>query len=380
MPKSRWTLPRLECLEDRAVPAIISLTYDAPGSLCIKGQADDLDVNFTADNQVQIIADSTNLGTFPATSLAVRVRQLIATQQTLDVNLAGFTMTGNLTIQGLASSEILTIDGGNGLVGGRVSITETANLPASPNAIQDLTIGGSLTIARGAATSTALHQIFNLANVLVGGSITFTGGNGPDTLALNTVTVGTNVAVTSGLGFNNFSFSADSVIGTSFTYSGGDGDDNLTNLDGVIGSTAYISLGNGVNTLIFTGEVGTDMTISGGSGTDLLLNFSGTVGRNLTVNLGNATTNPGASNTFDFSGAVFGSRFSYVGGLGLDDLDLNGTLANVYVDIRLGGSVDDLAMTAAVGRLRYLFVDFGAGNDLFTHAALNYPFYIINLP
>src|SRR5689334_17584881 len=118
------------------------------------------------------------------------------------------------------------------------------------------------------------------------------------------------------------------------------------------------------------------MTILGGTGSDSLDTFAGTVGRNLSVNLGNALTDPLKTNTFAFTGTVLGSRLTYIGGTGFDDVRLGdpilgGTLQGVYVSVMLGAGDDSLSI-AATG-LRYLYADFGAGADSFTTTApMNY--------
>ncbi|MBX7102437.1 MAG: hypothetical protein K1X57_00045 [Gemmataceae bacterium] len=321
---SRFRRPlRLLNLEDRLAPAVVA--QFAAGNLTLTGDntPNNVSINLTLPNAVNVMANSVNVGTF--------------------------NVTGNLTVNLGTASDTVTVDLGGG------------------------TLPGNLSIGTGPATS-AKSDFVTLANGGVAGKLAVTTAGGADQVFVGvggSFKVGGNAAINLGSGADNFLLTpTSSIVGTlalagvndmtlngavgGFTYSGDGGPINLTfgmtsilegNLTvtgtggndylwffGKLTGSLITNLGQGNNTVVVGGEVGGSVTVMTGAGNDIAcINGSAKV-------LGNAAVLLGAGNNyFQIGGnAAVYSELTVTAGAGADSVNFSGFSfvggnANLYV-------------------------------------------------
>ncbi len=342
----------LEVLEDRWVPATVrfisgSLFVSNP---LITGGSASLTLKQTAANTFQVLDGSANVGTYSGLS------NLYVTgsnaKDTITVNLNGNAYTGNLFVSSgngndtvaLANSgaaagtvagnvnvltglgddsvginsgsstiavggavqvnsqqgnDTFTLGNGNGAttVGGDLMVAGFANVTLGAG--QSDSVGGNLTIQSAAvATSNALTLADNFT---VGKNLTYTGGNGANTVNLFGFTVEGDAVFNLGAGsnsivtpiFNNKPY----TIGGNLTITAGSGNNTITPFQNdsttvadfpVVNGNMNISLGDGNNNLnqaIGWVLIGGDLNVTAGNGNNALADLF-TAG-NETWNIGN---------------------------------------------------------------------------------------------
>lgn len=242
-----------------------------------------------------------------------------------------------------------TVAATNGFSSGSSTTMNNVNYFApSPGLPSGIAIGGSLFFN---ASRDNIDNLFDVNDedltVVIGGSVSYIGGNGDDDFILNDtgtndVTIGGNVSITTG---NNISGGTqdvalgDATIGGGLTVRGGtiSGDDNVSTLDGaIIGGNIYVNTG-------MLGDTGDTVSLLGTNG---------------------------------------GSSITIITSIGDDDVTYGmiGSNARLYASLGLGNDTFTLEDNVT---LFYLYVDFGFGSDLFVNNYIGpFPFrvYLRNLP
>ncbi len=356
----------IEKLEDRNCPA--PLAFVSGGTLRIFGTIDNvnggLEIVADGDNLVDVFDGGNQIlddAIVPGGSINVRVTPEGDGQLPGDmiaITLNGFTLSGNIRVDTGVNDDILTIDGGNGFIGGNI-YTRGVN---QTTLFDILEIDGTVTVNN---LSENFDTVVTLDSTDVTGSLRVFGqrGGNPqlpvgDDLSLFASNIFDDVYVRfGGSSPGNVLQDFDSEIGGRFTYLGGNGDDSVL-LDGNIGASVFANLGQGNNEFILgafnTPDVGDSLRIMGGNDSNTVL-LTGNVGRNVSIRLGNGT------NTVDLVGSIFGRSFSYFGGSGVDSVTFDGSASLARFNVKLG-SGDDV-FTANSADLSRLLIDFGSGTD-----------------
>ena len=349
----------LEHLENRLVP---SLTVKTIGStLFVSGTpvgVPGLVVTETARNTFQVLDGASNLGTF-ANIVNVDLNLTDHQNKSVNVNLNGNTLTGNLIINEGKGDTTSSAANGTGVFGGK--------------------IGGSLAVVGGSGEEelvpgfqvTASPPFAVAKGLSVGGDIIFNARSNPSASAFNvldtgvffgapTVTVGGRIRTTfvdaMGIGQNT-------TIGASLTYTAAAGEQSgFLGIAGTVGGSVRAIFGNGAagNTLDLTatGNIGGLLARMGNGPATVLLEAGSKIG--ISADIGSGSGN----DTFTISGQISGNaRFS--GGQGTDTITFQAG-AKVFGNLTVadGSGKDSITLDGAVGG--NMTISLGGGNDTVT--------------
>lgn len=366
-----------------AGPLAVKLT--GKGDLILSGKpTGDVEINGTADDQVEIKEGGASLGVFSVPGdLKVNLSDVDG-PIIVNVALAGFTMSGSWKFTlGDAPGYFLTI--GNGTIQGAVRVKSgNGNDQVSFGSVGPASIGGKVTIDTGDGMDFVLFPSFNsdLGSDLKVLNAQFVASDNPFhvagkmtiksarealvfTLAMG-VHVDGNVSITTGPNPDVLRFNEDSVLGGNLKVNLGDGGDQF-------------DLGSGIGPSGDT-SIGGKVSVKGGLGDDL-------------VRLGGAT-----------DAAILSGKFSFTGGAGEDtlriglssasgDVTMNGQGGNdTLVTAGLltaptaklsfqGGSEDDVVdFTASLPDLQSALLNGGSGTNTYLPNAspIGYPIQIVN--
>jgi hypothetical protein len=369
--KIRKWQPRVEALESRWVPALL-LTLDSAGNLTtIFGVPDgDVDLTWTADDEVNVVEDGNDLGTYSVSGdLRADLGNSVAAV-TVTADLATFAMSGNLSIRtgnSLGGYRVILEDG---TVSGNVSIKTGAGDDTVRVGIVDaVTISGSLTIDGGAGTDSGG---FGPTGSVIEGNVTATGfqdffsdqpfdiaGNltvdssreGLDASIRMGVNVAGNAVIRTGAGDDLVRFNEDSVISGNLIVNTKGGDDDLQLGTGILtpGTTTVlgnlvVNSGGGADTLQLGGDgcdVNGNVTMTTGSGDDTVIFEAATtvLGSAITLVMGN-----GDDTMVNVDLTAPGARLTFLGQNGDDTVDWSAAipdLASAYLDGGFGANVFD---------------------------------------
>jgi hypothetical protein len=341
----------LRPLEDRSCPATFGYAA-ATQTLTLTGANSDLlQVEALASKPPgYVLVKEVGSGTtvFNSDTSNQSVRNLVVKFNRVNAGYLGLdndlVLGGNLTVLGAKVNQSLYVNGG---VSGNVSYTAGSPLATDSIAfLQQAEVGGNVALGLGSGGNDVTFQ-----TGYFGGSVSVTGGAGPDVILLgggnSDVIIAGSAAFKLGNGENKLSASQDDPvrIGGSLTYIGGTGNDtiDLDNAAGVnrleVGGKATFASGAGANSAEFDAlTVGGSIAFTGGAGFDSIVVSGGlTVGGNVTIAPGNGEnaffpTPPGnLENTI-------GGSLIYSGGVHGDYVYLDGTTTGRNVSVALGES------------------------------------------
>lgn len=286
-------------------------------------------------------------------------------------------------------TETLTIQGGLSFNGGAGN--DTANINQATDA-DPVVFGDSVTLTRvntvniGITDTVTIHGTTTINNasdklvtntitvgttaVSIAGTLAITGGQGNDTVTLDTVSIVDVVPaedevleININLDRGNNSLTMDAVTfgmaGTDadFAYTGGKGTDEITFTGtNAISGDATFTLGNGVNELTTNADTAfdSDVTITGGAVADTITLSTATILGLLTATLGNGANELTSAGTID-------GGLSYTGGSNVDTVTLSdgdNLAGDVSISTGAGADVVEISGTATVS-LTSLTLDLG---------------------
>jgi hypothetical protein len=317
--------------------------------------------------------------------------------------LAPVTISGNLTVTAARAGsgffgDSLTLAPGSAVLG-NVTTTYVDAVFAGFFGSTTGMIGGSLTVNDSGSPFGLDAEVFGsvLGNFSVTGTSAVGGGLG-DVVAVNAGgTVGGNVTANLGDGANLFILDSflgtPGVVGGSLSVSMGNGPDsgpifaNEVDLLGMVGKSVTLTMGNGDSTVYFDAGavVGGNFNYTGGNGFNDLdgvnslfagSSFDGTIGGSLSVRVGNSFNN------MTFNGVVNGPTFSYTAGTGSNTLTINGTNTFALTVTLAGGSTATNSVAFAAGAsVGSAVIDFGvAGTKLWTPPTVSFPITLRHFP
>ena len=403
----------LESLEERLTPAfdffynpasdvwtVTQVQDDGPATITVDG-ANDLIVTDGAGGPVTVgvanggltINMMDNSGDLPPTvDLLVELDGFMAGNVSIDLGQGSRLMNLDAPLGGLvAIGGNLTINAGNG--DHTVEFIAATSVDVGGSLNMDLGLGADLFDLSAVGTSLSVGSNLTMRNV----NSFFDGG------AAATVAVGGSFNFYSNRdNLDNDIFLGDLgslvAIGGSLNYLGGNGDDLITIGDGTpggnvfIGGNANFNLGNSIGT-IATNDVGLSSTIIGGSlsviggmtlpgvgGDFVTTDVETVIGGNIRLSMGAV-----GENTVDLAGTIGGSSVSIIGGIDIDTVTYAMVGSNVRLYSLLSLGDDDFTFGDGITNptLRYLYIDFGFGNDSWTNNFLGpftFPAYLRNLP
>jgi len=318
--------PFLELLENRLVPATVQLIG---GELLISnptitaGKAT-LTLTAVGPNQIKVQDGSSVVGSYTVGS-AINVTGSSG-NDSITLNLAGNTFTGNLFINTGTGNDTVNLNATGGIIGGNVTIQEGP---------------GNDKVGLGATTGT----------LTVGGSITVLGGSGD-----NTVTFGNSHNVSHFQGSVN-------LVGENFiTIGRGRSDTFGGNLTVTTLSSPGINLAAGTfgpGTISIAGS----FQVTGGAADDFVKLGNVTIAKGVTANLGGSDT-LGNELQLEDTTLIFGN-LTYQGGAGSDFVDFAGSTIDGNVALTLGTGADTVAMSHTPTINGNLSITTGNGNDNF---------------
>jgi hypothetical protein len=378
----------VELLEDRLTPSL-TIATDAFGNLTIAGTPDPdpanpgqtlpITINESAQNMYQIFEGTNQVGGPAAVFFAPNGLNVNFAQSSLNdsvtVVLNGNTVNGNVSINTGAGADSASITG-PGSVGGNVTMTGVTGIPTAAfngaavavvNTLDTVNIGGSFTLN---SASKSFPLSFQMPTTSIGGNFTIQEGNGSaNILFFAGNSIGGNLTIGLGNGaFNNTLLNA--TIGGSVTYTGGSGVDTVT-LIGTVGRSVTLNLGSNLGPMSalanngFTENpgsvIGGNLSVLGGIGGNAVT-VSGLVAGSAYFNLNSAGT-AGSSLTFD---GFINGPVTYIGGAAVDTILFQGMTNNSAANFQLGAGADVFTLGPNTN-LTSLFIDFGPGVDMFNN-------------
>jgi hypothetical protein len=322
-----------------------------------------------------------------------------------DLSLATGAATDTLTISGR-----LNYIGGNGLdtlvsnngnleINGLTTLNQVNTVTLNPDAAATNTINlVSLQISNPMAESsvntiTLTGDTTTGDTVTINGSFNYTGNMRDDNIVIDGATIlGNTLLSLYGADTDNsvtLSSNADTVLQGNLTIIAGNGADTIaaTANNTTINGSVTMNLGSGLNSVTLDdGTISGSMTIYGGNGDDTV-NIGSTTAFNingsLTVSLAN-TASAAGKNELQLTDTIVGGSVTYIGGSGIDSVELVGTstVAN-SLSVYMGAGADELSLTDTTVDLGALFADFGVDliDDTFTNnSAQDFDIQIRNFP
>lgn len=387
-------VPRVEPLEERNCPTLLfHATLDSFGNATVVEvptgtSPNDVRIAFPAPDVVNVSLVDDCFAAVP-TVLATTGDLVVPGNFTLTLpntnnmicyDFNGFTFTGNFTINGGNNSDTLTfIDADGGAIDGNLLLNRV-------NTVVLLNVATHGNFADYVPRDAGGLNILQMLQSPVDGNATYFGSPISDTVSLVTSNVGGTLTTNLGAGpLNMLTLDAGTTVGGQLIFSGLNGDDAVDLEATTINGSVVLNMGNGNNTLTFSqlAVVHQDLTMIGGSGNDSIDNFLGTLGGNVLLRFGNGANNfyfgddaPGAG------GVVLGSRITYCGGSGFDDVQFRTSAAalGATVNVQLGAGNDSFALRSnAFQRAR---IDGGPGIDVFALSVvtIDFPLVLLNFP
>lgn len=398
----------IEGLESRIAPAALSAKFSA-GLLTVAGDpiAGNVDIVETAGS-FEVFDGTTSLGTFTGVK---NIKVSVQGNAGINANLTDGGISGSLKVSASGAATI-AVSAGSQIDGALVfngndaaqSLTLGANVVIGKSLTYNgrlgedfFTIGAGTTIRGNATLNGTELGIFdgasavtiegnlrfnNTSNSLlgtfrreggtepvnVGGSLTYLGGRGDDSLSLE-LNVGGNVTFIDKASDNAFNIADGSTIQGRITMTTGSGDDRFNIQGGTVDKDITLKLGEGDNEFrygIAGGvNVGGSVVFTGGQGVDLWQTGGGgmIITRNLTVDLGDGL------NTIIASAIVSGNKVAINTGNGTDAVSIDGGALNATVKVSLGAGNDSLAGSLLRDPVSATY-NGGAGTDHFLEVTL----------
>jgi hypothetical protein len=279
-PLVRRFYPQLEGLTDRITPAVTASV--AGGVLTVKAVGDAFDDKLT-------LGFSPFAGRFTVTGTNGTAVNTVANGifDAVDVKSMKFDLgDGDDSVQGnfvfLAGG--ISFQGGNGantfslvnsVIGGSVAVTNLTNATGTDTTVLfGCTINGNITVNSGLGSTTG-----GFTNLITLGSLKYTTASstlipGDDAITFTRLNAGGSVSLALANGSNKLTSSINPFgVGGSFTYNGGSGTDTIDIPFGAtFGTSATFNLGDNTNSINVTGNaalfVGTKLTVTAGAGND----------------------------------------------------------------------------------------------------------------
>jgi Ca2+-binding RTX toxin-like protein len=387
--------PWFECLEERANPGVVTVSF-AAGTLTLTGStgADSIAISQPSFGVIQVVGDGTTpirigaTGPIVAAGTPVTFGSAAAPVKSLNANLAlgndTFTIdeTNAINLSGSA-----TID----LGGGTAQLLNVTNTGASATP-KFFAVGGSLTAKGGSGVDT-----ITLDDVTAGGNVTITGGGGADSLTLERAVivtpgdplafVGGNVVISGGVGAETITIGELDVRGLTTLNTGTGNVVTGVNAEVDVGFAGdQMFLRGGLQILDGAGNTGTDsITFTAGALTEIsgpptggLLIQTGTGADTITINdlintAGTRITTGAGADTILIDSTVqtatFGGPFQMNTGDGDDTLEIGNAgpvdfLNSVSVQMGAGNDSLTLATTGPVGFSAGFLAVFDGGGGL----------------
>jgi hypothetical protein len=360
MLKQRGFRPALEALENRLVPSLTLMSIS--GSLFVSGApTGNLVLTETAPNAFQVKDGATTLGTFAQIS-NVTLNLTNHQNKSVNINLNGNTLVGNLFINEGAGDNTSNAANGTGIFGGRIggSLTvvggsgeETVEpgfqvIPAAPFAVPiGLSVGGDIIFNARANAAPFAFNVLDTGILFGAAAPTVTVGGSIQATFVDAVAVGQNTTVG-----KNLTSTAHPVEGNGFL-----------GIAGTIRGSVQATFGNGVagNTLDLTptGSIGGSLQVNLGSGPAIALLEAGSTIR------GSAIISSGSgNNSFSIANTINGNA-SFNGGDGTDSITLEAaTSVAGNLTLTEGNGNDSVTVDATVsGNMN---INLGNGSDTVT--------------
>lgn len=286
-----------------------------------------------------------------------------------DVSISGLSVGGNATFSLGAGSNSF----GNASlfhVGGTLSYTggngyDSFNLPTSG----DLDIGGNLLVTLGPAVGTDSSNSVNLRNLTVGGSVAVTGGNGGESVWIeDDVFIGKNLSLALRHGDNDATvdFDAEAIyIKGSVFYTGGNGRDRFNFNDLHLNGNLSVLLGDNYGPSGQKLETGGgiltmilgSVSVAGGRHADLVELEDTLIGKSVFINTGVA-----GSDVVNLEGSIVSGSFTAITGAGADTVYMSGLVqGSVFISTGAGADTVDLNNIDVQGPAT---ISTGAGDDI----------------
>ena len=366
--------------------------------LNLSNRNDEVTINFTGDFSLDgsVIANLNNGNDTIAITNSGGVGEIFG-----DVIVDGGNGTDSLTINntGATTDELtvygqVTFNGGSGIdvfnlnsatttgtqdlfVGNGLTLTRVNTVSIGTGATENVNISGNVTINSSADKIISNTTNIGTSAVNISGALVVTGGQGGDSITLDTVTIvdvipaeDTVLEIVMSLdrGSNTLTVT-DSEFGAAgtdadFSYAGTTGADTINFGGGgnFVSGNATFALGNGANS--YTGDSAgnqfdADVTITGGNNNDNIDFDADTVGGLLTLNLGKADL---VGNIFNSNGLLDGG-LTYIGTSGKDTITLtdgDNLQGDVSIDVGSGADSITISGTTSVGATSLIV---NLGND-----------------
>jgi hypothetical protein len=381
MKSSRLSRLWLEHLEGRLVPSLTVQSFG--GTLFVSGlPTGNLLLTETAASAFQVMDGTHNLGTYAHIS-NVNLSLTNHQNKSVNVNLNGNTLTGNLFINEGLGDTTSNAANGTGIFGGRIggSLTvvggageeevvpglQVTSAPPFANPI-GLSVGGDIVFNARSNLAPFAFNVLDTGILFGAGAPTVTVGGSIQTTFVDAVGIGQNTTVGKNLTYTAASAEGNGFLGIAGTVRGnvqatfGNGPAGNT-LDlqptGNIGGSLQSSLGNGPAIVLLEAgsAIGTNANISSGAGNDSFA-VAGQIN-------GNASFNGGDGNdsiTLAASTSVFGN-LTVTDGSGNDSITIDGSV-NGTMNVTLGNGNDTVTIGNAPGGV--LNWSSGNGNDSVT--------------
>ena len=376
--KKNRSILALEALEDRWVPSYM-FTYNGASDLATLTQTTDdgattvtLNAGLSYNDGSGTVTNVMSPGIEPG-NLTVN---MLSGTSSLTITLTD-PLNGNLTLNLNNGTRSVVFNGGSNTIGNNLSINAASgNQTLSLANGTAMTVGGSANINLG----TGDDSIDATSGLNVGSNLSLSGVNAFNPGVLN---VNGNLTFNAASEFVNdtLTLPAGSMIGGSLSYMGNAGVDSVTLTGTAIGGSAYLSLSGGNNAVTLTGTSDQgSLSVTAGLGSDSFTSdATSDFERGMYLNLGSSGLTAATANVASIGGTM-GSNASvtYYGGSGVDNVTYSGGggPASVMAFLGAGNDTFTLASHASGTNVSSLYIDFGAGTDLFVN---NYGTYIPNM-
>lgn len=362
--------PHLENLEQRDCPTV-NIMIDAAGNFALSGIPDGpIELQMTADNAFDVTDNGVPVGSFTAiANVSITTLGGLDDEITLfmDDGFGAYSLSGNLTINTGVGSDSISIESNffGSSIDGNINIYGGNNFFLNSFGFDPIFVGGNITI--NDQTEQEIGRYEFLANI--GGNLSILGTPalpviGNDVQLFFGSTIGNDFFARFGNGNNTFTFDFETYIGRNMTILTGSGDD-FVSFSGFAGGNLYYNAGSAItgNTLNLEGFLAGNLTMLSQGFFDDFVFWTGQVGGNAYFNLGSSGLLGDVVDMFASAG-LYGSSFTYLGGVGSDFVNLDGEFNHTRVYASLGAGDDEFVMFSPLN-LSYLYVDFGIGNDSF---------------
>ncbi|MBO0699491.1 MAG: hypothetical protein J2P46_13935 [Zavarzinella sp.] len=368
--RRRSCRPRLEALEGRDTPANLTVTFSAlTHTLTIVGDS--------SNNALTVQGDAADPTRFHLSSTTDTFNHSPGPLDTPGGvrNIAVWLLDGDdhVTFDNAVPIDLrgsLSVNGGNGAnsvvttdlkVEKNFSITNGTNASGSDiNTIDNVTVGGSLTINNGAG-DTAMDIRRDTAGVsAVGGSLSITNGPGTDSNIIADLNVGGSVTVNNGRANPQTGSAGYTVIGNQIH------NDFRSQIRGNV-SVSYLDGNVNGSDGIFDADIDGNVTFNHGTGS-AVTRFDGYATSLPVVIRGSLTFKGSGANTvsvgkaFDYTGLVVGKNLTVTTGAAADTLVFNQLEVGGATRLSLGDGGNAVAIDDSLFAGAFTLTT-GAGND-----------------